>query len=164
MKKKALIIALVLAAALAGGVWWYTSQPAAVEGPGPADDAAAVDAGADEPEPSEPEVPEEAPEPEEEHYGERFYNEETGLFEPVDGSGSAAGELGSEDRTEEEPDDRQEEETEDQQQNDESDQQQQQTWEEIWKKMQEAGMNPEQGLGDQWEGSNTDTDGSIINW
>ena len=168
--KKALIIAgIVLAAALAGGVWWYTSQPAPVEDPEPQDDAVAVGVGADEPEPGpEPEPPEETPEPEEDHFGEIFYNEETGEFEFVDGSGSVSEVLGLEDKTEEEPADQQGE-----QDTEPADQQTggydaateeeiARRWEEIQRKLDEAGISHGSSIA-EGKGSLAG-DGSMIHW
>ena len=175
--KKALIIAgIVLAAALAGGVWWYTSQPAPVEDPEPQDDAVAVGVGADEPEP-EPEPPEETPETGEDHFGEIFYNEETGEFEFVDGSGSVSEVLGLEDKTEEEPADQQgEQDTEPADQQPGDNQQQEQTggydaateeeiarrWEKIQRKLDEAGISHGSSIA-EGKGSLAG-DGSMIHW
>lgn len=154
MKKKNLILiitALVLVAAIGGGIGWHIGRSAPAE-PEPLDDVVAVNAEVDEPEPKV-EVPEEAPEAEEDHFGEIFYNEETGEFEFVDGSGSVAAALGLEDKTEEQPADPEtgeQPETADQQPEDdqqqtgdtgEFSQEQWERWEELKKKLEESGAH-----------------------
>ena len=82
MKKKVLlIIALVLVVGAVTGGWWYMNRPVPLAEE-PEDDVIVVNT---EPEPEETPEPEE--DPEDDHFGEIFYNEETGRLEFVDGSG-----------------------------------------------------------------------------